>query len=260
MTQASREFIHVVKENQRLELPLIVKIIIGGLVAVSVFYFAMSLHYLLDDVYQWKRILMATLIYLVISGILIFFLYKQTQKQLATQTYESEIRNGIVAGVKRGMEQCQLPLDLVGKMLREDIQAELERIQGETRRYVDFIKKVWVGIVCTPCAFLLTLLFQALFDKNSLSTDKNWNDAINLLLVIFALLVIIAVIVTVIYQIVCDGWKVYSGEKRLLDCLDMLKEIQINDLYCAQKPTEDKQGDTRERKQKRTREKRIKKK
>lgn len=230
MTWASQEFRRVVKKNQNVELPRNLKIAIGFVVVFSVAFVGFSTYSVWNDLYAEKERLIALILYLLLCGAVVNYIRNSTKGQLTQITYVNQIRNRLVAGVKRDMEQLQLPLDRVADSIQKDLQEELARIQKENQRYIDFMKKVWTGIVCAPCAFLLALFFQAIFSEELLKEWNNMISAMDLLLQLFFVLCICAALVTVIYIPASDGIKYVTGENQVQNCLDVLEEIRISEL------------------------------
>lgn len=227
MTWASYEFKHIVQKNRRMKLPRDISITIWALVVLCVLFLVSSSPFVLHNVYQKERIILSVVLYLMIVGTVLRYILFVTKRQPPAETYTNRIRNGLVCDVKREMAQLQLPLDKTEEFIRDELKAELERIQKENERYIDFVKKVWAGIVCTPLAFLLTLLLQAVFSKELLLEGKNLISATEFLMQLFWCLVILAALVTVVYIPARDAMKWITGEVWLRHCLDVLEEIRL---------------------------------
>lgn len=238
MTWASYEFKRIVKEKQKIKLSTNIKVVFGITLAASLIYLVASFLYVYNKVCNNQYTLLIMLLCLATIGVALLYLKWKQANQDPSQIYKTQIRNGIIAEIKQAMAQSQLPLDQAGEAIRQDIQKKLDQTQKENHQYVDFIKKICAGIVWTPSAFLLALLFQGFFSKEILSTAENINDAIDFLLQLFILLVLIAVIIVILYGPVGDIMNYMTGENRLRDCLDILEEIRIGELCASSTPVE----------------------
>lgn len=210
-----------------MKLPRDISIAIGAIAALSVLFLVISSWFVWDNVYQKVRIIVLVGLYLMVAGTVLCYIFLRTRKQLSAETYTNKIRNGLVRDVKREMALLQLPLDKTAESIHNELKAELERIQKENERYIEFAKKVWTGIVCAPLAFLLTLLLQVIFSKELLLEGENLIGATEFLLQLFWILVILAALVTVVYMPASDAMKWITGETWMRHCLDVLEEIQL---------------------------------
>lgn len=227
MTWASHEFKRIVQKNRRMKLPRDISIAIWVIIVLCVLFLVSSSPFVLDNVYKKERIIISVILYLMLIGAVLCYILLIAKRRLPAETYTNQIRNGLVCDVKREMAQLQLPLEKTEEFIRNELKAELERIQKENERYIDFAKKVWAGIVCAPFAFLLTLLLQVVFSKELLLEGENLIGATKFLMQLFWALVILAALVTVVYRPARDAMKWITGEIRLRYCLDVLEEIRL---------------------------------
>lgn len=237
MTWASYEFKRIVKEKQKIKLSTDIKVVFGITLAVSVIYLVASFLLVYNNIYNVQYILGITMIYLAIMGVVLFYLKCKQANQEPSQIYKTQIRNGMIAEIKQAMAQSQLPWDQAGEAIREDIQKKLDQIQKENQQRVDFVKKIWSGLVWTPITFLVSIIFQAFLGTEELGVAEI-GDSVNSLVKSFILLVMLAVIIVMMYTPAREIMNYMTGENRLRDCLDILEEIRIGELCASSTPVE----------------------
>lgn len=223
MTWASYEFKAIVNENKRRRLPLQAKVMMFVILFLVTlfwifFFFGGSLN---TRIFSYALLLAAVAIY-----IRIWNNYKPQKFD-----YVITIRDGTVKKIRDEMDKRKLPLPLLSNIIEADIKAELERIQAERIRHLEFIKKVWNSLILIPCGFLFALLFQGVFTEQNLSTVENLDAFMELILQILTLLLLIGLSAVALYIPANNITKELTGESELELCLDILKEIEMSQTY-----------------------------
>lgn len=129
------------------------------------------------------------------------------------------------------MVRDKLPLPLVGKAIRADIENELKQIQDRKAHALEFVKKAFNTLVIIPFGFLLAYFFQLIFTKETIVTTESASSFFSFMLMLFTVLLAVCLTVIVLYFPVCGFIRTFLyGETILRECLDVLNEIETEAL------------------------------
>lgn len=129
------------------------------------------------------------------------------------------------------MVKDKLPLPLVGKAIRADIENELKQIQDRKAHAFEFIKNAFNTLVIIPFGFLLTNFFQSIFMKETIATTESASDFFSFMLMLLTVLLAFCLTVIALYFPACGFIRTFLyGETILRECLDVLNEIETEEL------------------------------
>lgn len=141
------------------------------------------------------------------------------------------IRMDKMKRIQDEMVKDKLPLSLVGKAIRADIENELKQIQDRKAHALEFVMKAFNTLVIIPFGFLLAYFSQLIFTKETIVTTESASNFFSFMLMLFTVLLAFCSTVIVLYFPVCGFIRTFLyGETILRECLDVLNEIETEAL------------------------------
>lgn len=219
MTTITQAFLQAVKENHRKEITLARKMLLFAILIMALFI--LLVWFFVDNFSL--AISLGSAIYLLLILCVALFVFSNRQK--CNQSFE--IASEAARKIQSSMQSIGLPLDQYGFLIREELQEALTEKQQTRKSFAEYARKTFNTIVFVPCAFLLALLFQAMFDKSVILQLQNIYAPISFIVEIFTLLVTIMLLSIALYFPIVNLAQFINGENELQDCLDLLKEVDV---------------------------------
>lgn len=219
MTTITRAFLKLVKENYKEQTTLARKVL--SIVILTLVLFILIVWFFVHDIYL--ALTLGSVIYLVLASCVVLFVFSNRPKCDQSLELSSEAAQKLQASMKN----LGLPLDQCGSLIKNELQDALAQKQQSRKCFSEYARKTFNAIVLVPCAFLLSLLFQAMFDKSVLLQLEDVSSPISFIVEIFLFLMLIMLLSLTIYPLIVNFAKFINGENQLQTCLELLKEIDV---------------------------------
>lgn len=125
------------------------------------------------------------------------------------------------------MRAEQISLDVFADDIRQELEQELKRVREAREKLFQLIQNVFKVLLLVPVSFLLALWLQGVFTEDTVQQMTDFSGLIDILGEVIYILICLALLAVVLYQIGSSFAMWIDGESQLKEALTALEEVEL---------------------------------